>query len=301
MSGPTGVLRYRHRLLQAVRDFFDRRGYLEVETPLLAPTIIPEEHILPMACGGGFLQSSPEQYMKRLLAAGEPRIYQICKSFRRGERGRLHLPEFTILEWYRAGADYRDLMTECEELVRHIAACLDLAFPFPCRGHRIDLTGPWPRLPVYEAFQRYADTTLDAALADDRFEEILTAQVEPHLGTEQPVFVHDYPATLASLARRRPDAPHLAERFELYMAGIELANGFSELADATEQRHRFTEARRRLREQNIDPGPMPERFLDALPAMGTAAGIALGIDRLLLVLLDRPAIDEVVAFPPETT
>ncbi len=146
--GRGGRLRLRHRLLAATREFFDLQGFVEVETPLLAPTAIPEEHILPVPCAGGFLQSSPEQYMKRLLASGEKRIYQICKSFRSGERGRLHLPEFTILEWYRAGDDYHQLMNDCVALLRHLAKRLDLPSPFTCRGQPIELNGAWQRLSV---------------------------------------------------------------------------------------------------------------------------------------------------------
>ncbi|HHK60269.1 MAG TPA: EF-P lysine aminoacylase GenX [Desulfobacterales bacterium] len=296
--GRGGRLRLRHRLLAATREFFDLQGFVEVETPLLAPTAIPEEHILPVPCAGGFLQSSPEQYMKRLLASGEKRIYQICKSFRSGERGRLHLPEFTILEWYRAGDDYHQLMDDCVALLRHLAKRLDLPSPFTCRGQPIELNGAWQRLSVADAFTRYAGLEAEEALAANRFEEILSQRVEPHLGSGRPLFLHDYPAALASLARRRPDAPHLAERFELYIAGIELANGFSELADPEEQRARFAKAQRALTAQGVDPGPMPERFLDALADMGPAAGVALGLDRLLLVLFDLPTLDATVAFPP---
>ncbi len=292
-------LRLRHRLLAATREFFDRQGFVEVETPLLAPTVIPEEHILPVPCAGGFLQSSPEQYMKRLLAGGERQIYQICKSFRAGERGSLHLPEFTILEWYRAGSDYEQLMDDCTALVRHLASRLELPCPFACRGRRIDIHTPWQRLSVAEAFARYAGLGAEEALASGCFEELLTQRVEPRLGTGRPLFLCDYPAALAALARRRPDALHLTERFELYIAGIELANGFSELADPGEQRARFEEAQRALAARGVDPGPMPERFLDALADMGPAAGIAVGLDRLLLVLLDLPSIDATVAFPPE--
>ncbi len=297
-------LRGRAGVIRAVRRFFDGRGYLEVETPIRIPAPAPEPHLLPQASGAWFLQTSPELCMKRLLARGIPRIYQICKCFRREERGRRHLPEFTMLEWYRAGADYRDLMVECEELLAAIAADPAVGDGAGSGGSgelpgRIDLTPPWERIRVAEAFERHAGVAVEEALERDLFEELLVTRIEPRLGCRRPTFLIDYPAELGALARLSPANPAISERFELYIAGLELANGFSELIDPVEQRRRFAADRRRIRSAGRRPAPMPERFLAELAQMPPAAGIALGIDRLVMVLLGAERIDSVLAFTPE--
>ncbi len=290
------ILKERAALIQAVRSFFMGQGFLEVETPIRIPAPAPEAHIEPETAGDWFLQTSPELCMKRLLAAGCDRIFQICKCFRRHERGDRHLPEMTMLEWYRAGADYRALMTDCEGLLSSLAAdgVLRLA------EQEIRLVPPWPRLTVAEAFRRFAPLSLEEALAADRFEEVMVADIEPRLGLETPVFLCDYPASQAALARLRADDPTVAERFELYVNGLELANGFSELTDSQEQRLRFQAERQRIRDLGRQPGPMPEPFLADLEQMPPAAGIALGIDRLVMLMTGACRIDQVVAFTPET-
>jgi len=233
--------------------------------------------------------------MKRLLAAGCSRIFQICKCFRRHERGDRHLPEMTMLEWYRSAADYRDLMTDCEGLLLSLTETGLLHV----NGQAIDLTPPWPRLTLAAAFQRYAPISLDHALADDLFEEILVRDIEPHLGQGAPVFLCDYPASQASLSRLHPDNPALAERFELYVNGVELANGFSELTDTCEQRQRFRREQEIISALGRQPGPMPEPFLADLARMPAAAGVALGVDRLVMLFTGANRIDQVVAFTPE--
>ena len=238
--------------------------------------------------------------MKRLLAAGYERIFQVCRCFRKGERGDRHLPEFTMLEWYRRGADYRDLMEECADLVIHVAAALGRGETISYQGAAIRLHRPWERLTVAEAFARHAPMTVAEALAGDCFDEVLTAHVEPRLGVAGPTFLYDYPLPLASLARTKRDNPAVAERCELYVAGIELANGFTELAEETEQRQRFAREEEERRRGGKPPYPVPEKFLQSLPDLGLAAGIALGLDRLVMILADAPQIDAVVAFPPET-
>lgn len=263
-----------------------------METPLRIPAPAPEAHIIPQPAGAWFLQTSPELCMKRLLARGIPRLFQICKCFRQEERGRRHLPEFTMLEWYRAGADYFSLMDECEELLAAVAAALG-------DGAALDLSLPWQRLTVEEAFRRYAGMTAVQALAADLFDQLMVEKIEPHLGRPRPTFLYDYPAELAALARKRPDNPGLAERFELYIDGLELANGFSELIDPAEQRQRFVEEQRRIAATGRIPPPMPEKFLAELAAMPPAAGIALGLDRLAMLLLGAESIEAVIAFPPE--
>ena len=288
-------LQKRARIVHAIRVFFIANGYLEVETPHRLPGNAPEEHIEAVAAGDWFLHTSPELCMKRLLAAGYGRIFQICRCWREGERGSRHLPEYTMLEWYRAGVDYRALMTECEALLTTLAP----AGLLNCQGQSIDITPPWPRLTVAEAFARFTDTTPAAALASDRFDELIALQIEPQLGWGKPLFLIDYPAPLAALARRKADNPAVAERFELYVGGVELANAFSELTDPAEQRLRFNAAEAKRRAAGKHPYPLPEHFLRELSAIPAAAGIALGVDRLAMLLTGAATIDEVVAFTPE--
>lgn len=285
------MLKQRSEIIRAVRAFFDEQGYLEVDTPVLVSALAPEANIEPIAVAGDFLQTSPELLMKQLLVAGHDQIFQICKCFRAGERGRFHLPEFTMLEWYRAGIDYGQLMAECEALFRYLALNLELT---PDLTGQLTGSDPWPRLTVDQAFLDYAGITAAEALARGRFEEVLVEEVEPHLGFGSPLFLYDYPAPLASLARLKKDDSGLAERFELYWQGIELANGFSELNDEAEQRCRFDEERKKIRDQGRDPGPMPEAFLNILTVMPDCAGIALGLDRLIMLLCQALSIDEVV-------
>lgn len=287
-------LQKRARILQQVRAFFVGRGLLEVETPHRIPANAPELHIDAVEAGGWVLHSSPELAMKRLLAAGCPDLFQLCRVWRDGERGGRHLPEFTLLEWYRRDADHMALMADCEALLLHLVP----AGQFSWQGKRIDLTPPWPRLSVAEAFQRYAACTVDAALASDRFDEALTREVEPRLGSG-PLFLTDYPAPLAALARLKPGNPAVAERCELYLGGLELANGFSELTDPVEQRGRFATDEAARRAAGKPPRGLPEPYLFELPNLPPCAGIALGIDRLVMLLTNANEIGEVVAFTPE--
>ncbi|MEW6501454.1 MAG: EF-P lysine aminoacylase EpmA [Thermodesulfobacteriota bacterium] len=289
----------RAAVIRAVRAFFEEAGYLEVDTPLRLPSLAPEPHIEPQESGPWFLQTSPELCMKRLLARGYPKIFQICHCFRKAERGHKHLPEFAMLEWYRAGSDCHDLMAETEEMIRFVARTLGMGKSLRSQGQTIELDAPWERLTVAEAFGRYAGEPAAEALKQGKFDELLVERIEPHLGNGRPTFLYEYPAALGSLARLKSGDPTVAERFELYLAGIELANGFSELIDPAEQRRRFEAEQGAIRSQGRNPGPMPEKFLDELAAMPEAAGIALGLDRLVMLLADAATIDEVVAFPPE--
>ena len=292
-------LRARAAILKAIRDFFIAEGYLEVDTPLLIPAPAPETHIDAIPAANWFLHTSPELCMKRLLAAGYERIFQLCHCWRADERGTRHLPEFTMLEWYRADADYRDLMRECEELVRSVAVSLGHGKTISYRNAAVDLTGEWERLSVREAFERYAGASMEEALSSDTFDLLMVEAIEPCLGIHRPTFLYDYPAERSALARLSPSDPTVAERFELYIGGLELANAFSELTDPAEQRQRFeAEAADRAARQRI-VYPLPEPFLNELAAMPPAAGIALGVDRLVMVLLDAPSIDDVVSFTPE--
>jgi lysyl-tRNA synthetase class 2 len=301
MKNPKLVyLARRAEILQLIRAFFAAHSYLEVETPLRIPAPLPEAHIEVIPADGWVLQPSPELCMKRLLAEGCEKIFQICKCFRRAERGRRHLPEMTMLEWYAAGQTYTDLMDCCEEMIRHIACGLGIGDALSYQGLYVDLSSPWLRLSVVDAFRRFASISAEEALVLGRFDEIMGIEIEPNLGQERPVFLMDYPAEKASLARLKPVCPNLAERFELYVGGLELCNGFSELNDPAEQRRRFSAEQAIMRDAGQKLFPLPEKFLEALKRMPPCAGNALGIDRLVMLFCDAAAIDDVVAFTPET-
>ncbi|MGD2011453.1 MAG: EF-P lysine aminoacylase EpmA [Desulfobacterales bacterium] len=292
-------LRLRARIIRTVRQFFTEHDYLEVETPIRIPAPAPEAHIDAQPSGSWFLQTSPELCMKRLLAAGYPRIFQICKCFRRNERGGRHLPELTLLEWYTAGTNYNGMMAQCEALIGSVARVAGSGDMLRYQGQRIDLTPPWPRLTVAEAFDRLSSVSVEEALKENRFDEVMGLDIEPQLGIDKPVFLYDYPAACGALARLKPEDCRLAERFELYIGGLELCNAFTELTDPTEQRLRFEEERKMRRLAGKSVTPMPAKFLSALKEMPAAAGNALGIDRLVMLFADTTEIDDVVAFTPE--
>jgi len=291
-------LELRAQLIQSVRQFFKEKDYLEVETPHRIPAPAPETHMDAQESDGWFLHTSPEMCMKRLLAAGFSRLFQICRCFRKNERGGKHLPEFTMLEWYGKGDDYQDIMDQCEDLIRYVAdiICVGLL----CyQGETINLLGNWPRMTVSAAFQQYASVSMEDSLTKDRFDEIMVSEIEPNLGRGRPLFLYDYPASRGALARLKPQDPRLSERFELYICGIELCNGFSELNDPIEQRLRFEheQAQRRLLGKSVYP--MPETFLESLAEMPPAGGNALGLDRLVMLFANATQIDDVIAFIPE--
>lgn len=298
-TGLSANLQLRARALQAIRQFFHGSGYLEVETPIRIPAPAPEAHIDAVATEDWFLQTSPELCMKHLLAAGYEYIFQIAKCFRSAERGLRHIPEFTMLEWYSAAADYRSMMAQTADLVRFVARALGNGRTIQYNGRSIDLSRPWRRLTVQEAFSSYSDASLEEAVMNGRFDEIIGLQIEPRLGWQKPVFLCDYPARMGALARLKPDDTRWAERFELYIAGLELCNGFSELTDPAEQRRRFEIERAGRSKLGKPLYPMPKKFLEVLGDMPPAAGNALGIDRLVMLFADRRTIDEVVAFVPE--
>jgi lysyl-tRNA synthetase class 2 len=293
------ALHLRARLIQNIRLFFIEHGFLEVETPLRIPSPAPEEHIEAFPSGDWFLQTSPELCMKRLLASGFPLIFQISKCFRAGERGNLHLPEFTMLEWYIAKFDYLQLMSQCEEMIFAVVNDMGFAQDIIWQDKKINLALPWERITVQEAFKKYAPVTLEEALNKNKFDQILVDYIEPYLGVNRPTFIYDYPAKLAALAKLKEGNPSLGERFELYIGGVEIANGFSELTDANEQRKRFEEASEARAQKKWANYPMPEKFLRSLAAMPEAAGIALGIDRLAMIFANVLQIDDIISFTPE--
>jgi len=238
--------------------------------------------------------------MKRLLAAGYPRIFQICKCFRGRERGRLHLPEMTLLEWYRTDSDYQDMMSECEALILDVARKMGSKEDIlRYQGKEIRLTPPWLRIGVRNAFDQFGKVSLDTALAEDQFDEIMVTEIEPNLDPSRPVFLYDYPACRGALARLKPQDSRYAERFELYIGGLEICNAFSELTNPAKQRERFERDRDHFHKSGRAVYPMPEKFLAALGNLPEAAGNALGIDRLIMLFSDTKQIDDVVAFTPE--
>jgi lysyl-tRNA synthetase class 2 len=315
------VLRLRARLLQRIRAFFSAHGVLEVETPVLSGAATTDPALAsfttrytgPLFPQGQtlYLHTSPEFLMKRLLAAGCGSIYQICKVFRDGEAGRQHNPEFTLLEWYRVGFDHHRLMDETGELV------MDMLAP------SMTLQAP-ERLTYHEAFQRHAGLDPFAASPDEYGQAarmhgisvspklvsekapdpwrdlLLTHVVEPRLGQGRLTFIYDYPASQAALARIQPGNPPVAARFELYLNGIELANGFHELANADEQRARFEQQLHTREAGGLPAVPVDERLLAALAhGLPDCAGVALGFDRLVMLASGARTINEVLAFPLE--
>ncbi|MDD2338173.1 MAG: EF-P lysine aminoacylase EpmA [Geobacteraceae bacterium] len=298
-SGRKENLKIRATILGAIRSFFCENNFIEVETPHRIPVPIPEAHIDLMDSGSWILQPSPEICMKRLLASGFDRIFQLGRCWRDGERGSLHLPEFTMLEWYRTNADYSQIMDDCETLVKTAADAIGRQGIIHRQGKTIRLNDSWERLTVREAFSRYAGISAEEALKKDLFDEIMVCEIEPHLGMETPTFLIDYPTKRASLARKKLGHEDVAERFELYIGGIELANAFSELVDPEEQRTRFVQEQKLRAAMRKTVYPLPEKFLRELSSVPPSAGIAFGIDRLMMLLLNADRIDEVVAFTPE--
>ena len=278
----------RARVLREIRAFFDARGFTEVETPVRIPAPAPEPHIDCPPSGDWFLRASPELQMKKLLAAGMERIYQIGPCFRAGEKGRRHSPEFTMLEWYRANADYSDIACDAEELLAEILRPRRSA-ALPMRPRR---SAALPRVTVREAYLRWAGWDPVETWDQDRFDFDMATKVEPNLPKE-PLFLTDYPAPAASLARLKSDDACVAERWELYVDGIELANAFTELIDPVEQRRRFELAREERRALGEADYPLDEEFLDALARMPPSGGVALGVDRLVMLACGASSIADV--------
>ncbi len=237
--------------------------------------------------------------MKRLLAADFPRIFQICRCFRRKERGARHLSEFTMLEWYTAEDDYLGMMRQTEALIRFAARTATGSERIPYQGETIDLASPWEKLSVEGAFDKYATVSMDAALCQDRFDEVMGLEIEPNLPRKRPIILYDYPASAAALARLKTANPKLAERFELYIGGLEISNAFTELNDPREQRQRFERSLSHRKRSGKTAYPVPDQFLRALEKMPAATGNALGVDRLVMLLADTSSIDDVTAFIPE--
>ncbi|MFH2136337.1 MAG: EF-P lysine aminoacylase EpmA [Patescibacteria group bacterium] len=323
----------RAKIIALIRDFFYKEKFLEVETPSLVRLPGMEPHLDPIKVSmsvadgrrEGYLVTSPEYAMKRILAAGFKKIFQICKSFRGGEAmDDLHNLEFTILEWYRANADYRDIMSDVENLMIYIAhnlfsgARLSSKYKIKYQGQIIDLSPPWPRLTVRSVFKNYAKMDLDKALTresiarlaerrgyvvskndsfDDIFFKIFLSEIEPHLGKGKPIILYDWPTQMAALSRKKKNDPRYAERFEVYIGGLELGNAFSELVDADEQRKRLIAERNLRKKLGKEIYDIDEEFLGALKNMPPSGGIAMGVDRMVMFFTDAKKIDEIMFFP----
>jgi lysyl-tRNA synthetase class 2 len=304
-AGVAENLRARARAKNVIRGYFEEQGFLEVDTPVVVPGPGTDRYIEPFQTARGFLSPSPEFQMKRLVSGGLSRVYQLSPVLRAEELGPLHQPEFMLCEWYRAFEAYESVQADTEALVRRVTLALRGESRIPStRGHEIETSGPFERITVREAFRRFAGVGDAAQLArddEDRYFQTLVDAVEPALSRfERPVFLVEYPRTQAALARACPGDADVAERFELYLDGVELCNGYGELVDPLEQRARF-EADLRIRaERGQQPIPIDERFLGSLAdGMPLTSGNALGFDRLLLVILGAQNLGEVQAFPEE--
>lgn len=293
-------LQRRALICEHTRTFFRQQGFLEVETPIRVPTVAPEAQIVPFESEQWFLSTSPELHMKRLLAAGYSKLFQISHCFRKGERGRWHNPEFTLLEWYRAGADYRQMIDDTEQLLVSLATRLDLGPMISYGNQEINLTPPWPRITVGEAFRRAAgwDPIADPDLS--RFDTDLVTKVIRSFAPGRPTVLLDYPAPMASLARLKSGEPGVAERAEVFVGGLELANAYSELRDSQEQEKRFRKELEQIGQEQGRRITMPLRFLEAVSRLPQCSGIALGMDRLVMLFCDADSIDEVMAFTVDT-
>ncbi len=321
----------RAAVTRAIRAWFDEQGFLEVETGILQVSPGNEIHLhapcteLRRADGSRatrYLRTSPEFAAKKLLAAGEPQIFEFARVFRDRERGDLHLPEFTMLEWYRAGAGYDAVMTDSVVVIAHAAQATGIG-QFSFRGRTADPFAEPELLTVATAFERFAGIDLLGTVVDgkgdrarlasaaeqrvrvsdddtwsDIFSKVLVAHVEPKLGQGRLTILFDYPVPEAALARAKPSDPRVAERFEIYACGVELANGFGELTDAREQRLRFMEAMDEKQRRYGERYPLDEEFLAAVAAMPEASGVALGFDRLVMLASGAIRIDQVVWTPP---
>jgi len=299
--------------LRAARAYFDAQGFVEVETPMRVRSPGQEVHLDAIPAGAGrHLITSPEYHMKRLVAGGLDRIAQICRCFRGDEEGPHHQPEFTMIEWYRAGGSLDDLMQDCESLIEAVARAVG-----PAARAKLPLVAPFERTTVRALLRRHANVDLrgdetlsemhalaraagcrvgaDAAW-DDVFYQIFLDRIEPGLGVSRPVFVLDWPRPLAALARTKPGDSLTAERFELYAGGLELANAFGELTDPVEQRRRFLEEIDSRRQRGKTIYPIDEKLLAALGHMPPTSGVALGFDRVMMLVLGASSIREVLAF-----
>lgn len=287
-------------ILNGIRAFFIREGFIEIDTPLRVPAVAPELYIIPYTSEGWFLSTSPELQMKRLLSAGYDKIFQICHCFRKDERGKHHNPEFTMLEWYRAAAGYERIIRDTEDLVTCLAKQTGSGLTLNYQGRKIDLTTPWPRISVRSAYLEQAGWDPFRDFDGERFDDDMVDRIIPSFPEDRPVVLMDYPVECASLARLKPGGGEfpVAERAEVFIGGLEIANAYSELNDPAEQERRFKQEMEQMQREG-KPVSWPQKFLDSVSDLPECGGIALGVDRLVMLLCDAASIDEVIAFPSD--
>jgi elongation factor P--(R)-beta-lysine ligase len=293
-------LQRRALIYEYIRAFFKEQNFLEVETPVRVPAVAPEPYITPFKSEDWFLLTSPELHMKRMLAAGYERIFQFSHCFRSGERGRWHNPEFIMLEWYRKGADYRKIIQDIEQLLLTLAGKLGLKNIIKYRGQDIDISLPWPRVTVRDAFIKFSGWDPVNEHDSLKFDMEFVTKVLPVFSKNRPTVLVDYPAPMASLARLKPDNHDIAERAEVFIGGLELANAYSELIDVKEQEDRFREAIEQIQRERKQQFAMPRQFLESLAHLPECGGVALGIDRLVMLFCDADSIDDVMTFTADT-
>ena len=292
------ALEFRAKVFAALRSAFDSEGFVETDTPCGISAPAAEEYIEAPRAGNVFLRTSPELEMKRLLCAGMERIYQLGPCFRAGENGRLHRSEFMMLEYYRAHWDYLELLAFTKRFLVSTARAVNGTAILSHRGKTVDLAADWDVISVREAFEKFAPMSADeAAEEESRFELLLTENVEPHLPAGRPCVLIDYPVRFGAFARAKSSDPTLAERWELYVCGVELANAYGELTDPAVQSERFRRFAETRRRNGLAEYPVPEAFLgDLACGMPECAGAALGADRLVMLLRGASSLSE-TAFP----
>jgi lysyl-tRNA synthetase class 2 len=290
-------LRKRAGLISALRTYFNEHDFIEVETPIVIKAPAPEEYIEGIPVENCFLRTSPELQMKEMLCAGYEKIYQIGACFRKNESGARHRPEFTMLEWYETEINYLQILEFTIDLLCSAALKTTGSTQIEYQGQALDLSLAPEIITVKDAYKKYADIDVDKIATEEDFDEIMTSQIEPHLGIGQMTFLIDYPAKRAALARLKPGSPEVAERWELYLAGMEIANAYGELTDPDEQRQRFEEAQAVRAENNFVPYPFPDDFFQALKSgMPECSGCALGVDRLAMIFTNTADIADIRIF-----
>ncbi|OGV17327.1 MAG: hypothetical protein A2X47_05120 [Lentisphaerae bacterium GWF2_38_69] len=287
----------RSHIIREIRSCFYHDGFLEIETPVAIKAPAPEDYINAPQAGAHFLRSSPELQMKRMVAAGYHKIFQIGQCFREGEIGNRHNVEFTMLEWYETKQNYLGLMEFLKKIIFKTVVRVKGTPLVNFRGQEIDFSLDWDVFTIREAFKKFADTDPETAIANDEFEIILVEKIEPNLPKDRGVLLKDYPSSMAALSKINDKCPETAERCELYLGGIEISNAYSELVDYNEQIIRFAKAHATRKRQGLPEYQEDNDFFDALKyGIDDFAGCALGIDRLVMVISDAPDIKSVNSF-----
>ncbi len=280
------TLKTRAKIISAIRSFFENQNFIEVETPLKTPAPLPEQNIDALKCGDFYLATSPEPYMKRLVAGGFDKIFQITKCFRNGEIGDKHNIEFTMLEWYRKDADYLNLIDDAKNLLE-----------FVCYKIKVDnIFADWNIISLDDAWEKITDSTLDDIPDGFVFDKTMVNKIEPGLNFNNPTVITDFPACFSPMCKQKSDDPYRAERLEIYFKGIELGNGCTEQVDKKIQIKRLRDEQQARKQMGKDLYPWPNEFVDSIDNMPRSAGMAIGIDRLIMILCGVDKIEDVIAF-----